>query len=191
MPKVRLHTRDPLRAFNFTVWSIPFEGEPTMLVGVQKVSGLTTSVSVYETWEGGNNLHRYANPDKVTWDPITLEQGLALDDSLERWANAVVQWSRTGRPPKDEPVKRYLRIDVHDPADPRFAVAPPSTPSKEPVGPKSAGAPSGGAIRRYLVRNAWISKYVALPRLDALSQEVALLSVELVHEGWELQISST
>lgn len=175
MPTVRLHTRDPLRSYSFVLWSIDPGGQATMLAGVQKVSGLTASVGTYETWEGGNNLHRYANPDRVTWDTLTLEQGLALDDTLEKWAQAVLEWSRTGLPPKER-LKRYLRIDVDEPTVARRGVVTPSAAPETVTKGK----------RQYLVKNAWISKFAALPRLDALSNEVALLSVEIVHEGWQL-----
>jgi phage tail-like protein len=172
---VRVHGRDPLRAYNFVVWSIAPTGVETMLAGVQKVSGLTAAVGAYETWEGGNNLHRYANPDKVTWEPIVLEQGLALDDTLEAWAAAGFHWARTSRRPA-VPVKRLLRIDLLEPEVRRRGVVTPGAPPE--AIPK--------ATRQYLVKNAWVSRFSALPRLDALSQEVALLSVELIHEGWSL-----
>ena len=71
------------------------------------------TVSVHETWEGGNNLHRYANPHRATWEPITLEQGLALDDTLERGRAAVLEFlARKGA--AAEPVKRNVFIDVWD-----------------------------------------------------------------------------
>lgn len=158
MTELAAQRHDPLRVFRFRV---SLGGEA--VAGVQKVSGLRLTVGAKETWEGGNALHRYANPDRATWDPITLHQGLALNDRLERWANAVVEYLRTGRAPSgSEPVKRDVRIDVlahHWPPDPE-------------------------APRSFLVLNAWISKYEAVPALDATGQEVALLSVELTHEGW-------
>lgn len=156
MPAAR---RDPLRTYRFRV---SLGGEA--VAGVQKVSGLTVSVGAKETWEGGNALHRYANPDRATWEPITLHQGLALGDTLERWAGAVVDYLRTGRSSGSEAVKRDVVIDVLE--DHQRADAPP---------------------RSYLVRNAWISKYEALPALDAMGNEVALISLELTHEGWKAQ----
>ena len=140
---------------------------------MQRVSGLTFSVSAFDVWEGGNNLHRYANPDKVTWDPITLEQGIALDDVLETWAEGVRYFAMTGKlyTPKGEsapiPVKRDVTIELWDPVDRADSTAK--------------------VARRYLVKNAWISKYTAMPKLDALATETALLLVELVHEGWTVE----
>lgn len=164
---------NPLRTFRFRIRLHP---PPTnartapggYVAGVKTVSGLNLSVNAAEVWEGGNNLHRYANPNRVSWEPITLEQGLALDDSLEKWALAVVEYARTGKAPT-EPLKRTVIIDVWDE---HVSTEPPPT------------ATDGGS-RAFRIHNAWISRYNALPKLDAMASEAALLTVELVHEGWE------
>jgi phage tail-like protein len=207
VPPTRISTRwNPLRAYQFRVGLLPppdssadrtFLGEPVeagpqdaagggreqYVAGVKKVSGLNVSISSHEVWEGGNALHRYANPDRASWDAITLEQGLAINDTLERWANAVVRFLQEGTVDPGEPVKRNLFIDVWD-------------PHLHSLG--GGGAGGGGAaaaeasgpgeedarLRRYLVFNAWVSRFQAIPQLDAMSSEVALLTVELTHEGW-------
>jgi phage tail-like protein len=153
--------RDPVRAR-------PAQGPEPYVAGVKRVSGLNVTIAAHEVREGGNALHRYTNPDGATWDPITLEQGLALNETLERWAFAAVDFLRTGSVNKVEPVKRNLFIDVWDP---RFLNAAP--------------------VRRYLVFNAWVSRFQAIPQLDAMANEVALLTVELTHEGWRTEASSS
>jgi phage tail-like protein len=166
--------RNPLRTYQFRIGVLPpgtTGAAAPYVAGVRRVSGLSVTVTAAETWEGGNPLHRYANPDRATWEPITLEQGLALDDTLERWAAAVVQFLRTGTVTRGQPVKRNVLIDVWDP-DLHGRVAPVPNPGVEQ------------RIRRYLVFNAWISRLRALPQLDAMSDEVALLGVDLTHEGW-------
>lgn len=165
MAAANVKPRDPLRNYQFAVF-LREGGQDKPLLGVQRVSGLTCTVTAFEVWEGGNNLHRYANPDKVNWDPVTLEQGLALDDRLEKWARSVRQFATTGAPLPGEPVKRRLVVELRDP----LGVRP--------------------WMRRYQISNAWISKYTALPKLDALTSEVALLSVELQHEGWKVELPS-
>lgn len=178
---------DPLRNFQFRVKLLHGAGTNEYVAGVQKVSGLNLSVGASETWSGGNSMHRYANPDKVTWDPITLEQGLALDQCLAEWAEAVLKFVETAEMPESRetldssesrdnpdssptpyPLKRNLAIDVWDP---HRAVA-------------DGSGERSGTVRRFLIFNAWISRYQALPQLDAMGNEVALISVELVHEGW-------
>ncbi|WP_437942640.1 phage tail protein [Sorangium sp. So ce341] len=180
MVPTEIRRRDPLRNFQFSIYVETSEPAWVCVAGVQKVSGLSSTVSPHETWEGGNNLHRYAQPDRVTWDPVTLEQGLALDDTLERWALGVRHFVMTGRPlevasggtKQIVKVKRNVVIEMWDTV--RFD--------------KSEAGQERPRVRRYRIHNAWISKYSALPRLDALASEVALATVELVHEGWTVDL---
>lgn len=179
--------RLPLRTYQFRVATQGpgTNGNRQYLCGVHKVSGLSASVAPFEIWEGGNNLHRYAQPEKVTWEPITLEQGLALDETLEQWARAVVEFARTGQRPS-VPVKRNVIIEVWDPR--YFTIEAPANPAAETD--VQTGVTPLNRFRRYLVHNAWISKYDALPPLDAMASEVGILSVELMHEGWTLEAPS-
>lgn len=175
---------NPLRTYRFRIKLDP-PGRSALpggyVAGVRSVSGLSLQVSPFEVWEGGNNLHRYANPNKVTWDPVVLEQGLALDDTFERWARAVLDFVKTGKAPQAgsdgtaEVVKRDVTIDVWD--DYTHGSSPPP--------------PGGASLRSVRIYNAWVSKYHAVPKLDAMAGEVALLSVELIHEGWELLTSAS
>ena len=48
------------------------------------------------------------------------------------------------------------------------------------------GSPGGSApLQRYKLHRAWVSKYVAMPELNADSGGVGIRSVSLRHEGWE------
>lgn len=164
--------RDPLRTFQFRVQVMSFGDKPMdeYVAGCRSVSGLQLTVAPFEVWEGGNNLHRYVNPNKINWDPIVLEQGLALDDTLDNWARAVIDFARSATKPSSE-LKREVIIDVWD---------------LQTHGPDMPLASGLQKVRSYMVHNAWISKYHALPKLDSMASEVALMSVELTHEGWEL-----
>ncbi|MES2639553.1 MAG: phage tail protein [Myxococcota bacterium] len=171
-PPFRQH--DPLRTFQFRV-SVPLDqttaGVQTgtrVVAGVQRVSGLTQIATASETWSGGNNLHRYANPERITWDPVVIESGLALDDTFAVWAAAVREFLETGKRPS-VPIKRTVFIDVWDGVPQDRGATGPTDP------PRSV---------RYVLANAWLSRFQALPRLDALTSEVALQSAEFVHEGW-------
>ena len=171
---------NPLRNYQFRIrFRDPqiHRGGP-YIAGVQRVSGLSVSINAAEVWEGGNSVHRYANPDRANWDPINLEQGLALDGTLEQWAGAVLDFLRTGRAPTEQ-LKRNLFIDVWD-------------PDLHGHGGSAAGAGAAAAgaaqtrFRRYEIFNAWPSKLQAVPQLDGIGNEVALLSLELTHEGWRI-----
>ncbi len=160
--------RDPLRTYQYRVrlrnpngiWTDP-------IAGVQRISGLSCSIGTHEVWEGGNNYHPYVNPDRVTWEPITLEQGLALNRTLEDWAKACLEFAMGGIPPRGQAIKRDVMIEVWSPYE----------------GPKRTRQPAD-LRRAYAVTNAWVSRFEAMPQLDAMASQVALLSVELVHEGF-------
>jgi phage tail-like protein len=169
--------RDPLRAFSFRIAfletppSAPDDltkgmNPPTKYVaGVRSVSGLSWNLSSYETWSGGNNMHPFLTPNRVTWAPVTLEQGLAIDASLEVWAEAGRALA-TGE--RSDKARRTLQLDVWDPV-------------------YSGGLLVEGELAHtysYLIYNAWVSKYTALPKLDASISEVALATIEITHEGW-------
>lgn len=188
---VTARRRDPLRCFQFRLklfdqpappqnFSGEGEAEPgapsDYIAGVSRVSGLSATVSSTEIWSGGNMLHRHAHPDRCTWDAITLEQGLALDSTLAHWANAAIDFAARGVVGTTGPVKRGLILDVWDP----YVVEPPQAVGGEPL---EGWAPQH-PMYRYLIHNAWISRYQAMPGLDSRSNEAALLSVEITHEGW-------
>lgn len=165
-PHVQVSNWDPLCTFQFRVRLLP--GEPSAYIaGVRSISGLSWSMTAHETWSGGNDYHRYATPDRITWEPLTLEQGIALDDTLEEWANAARDLHKGGG---TGPVKRTMVIDLYD---------------RVGAGANPKESSDTGIVRTYTVRNAWVSKFVALPKLDSMASEVAFLSVEIVHEGWQ------
>lgn len=177
--------RNPLRTYTFHL-----KLDNAAVAGVRKVSGLTMNVQAHETWEGGNSLHRYAQPDRAMWEPITLEQGLALDDTLQRWAEAVIEFLHTGRRP-NAPVKRNLVLEVWDPQASPGGFATPPTAATAGAGGGSSGTGETAARPRlplsYEIVNAWVSRYQAIPAVDAMTDEVGLLLVELTHEGWKRQ----
>ena len=199
-----VQARNPLRNYQFRV-GVVTDGVPTTYVaGVKSVSGLRVQINPWETWEGGNNFHRYANPNKVIWEPVTLEQGLALDDTFERWAQAALDYAVNGKP--TEPVKRQVFIDLWDenmyPGGPPTVAAPAGSLlstgpannrdaiSSNPKVPIDRAQQLGPRLRRYHLWNAWISKYAPVPKLDSMTSEVALLSVEITHEGWFTEVIS-
>lgn len=195
MPDIQ--PRNPLRTYQFRIAVLSLgdsaQAAAPYIAGVRSVSGLRAAIAPTETWEGGNNLHRYANPGRVSWEPVTLEQGLCLDDTLEEWARTVIEFATTGKKPAGGgAVKRTVIIDVWDenahPAGPP-ELAPPATPSPTTPSPFTSNpqvgiSKQGSRYKRFHIFNAWISKYQALPKLDSMSSEVALGSIELMHEGW-------
>lgn len=150
---------DPYRTFKFRVRF----GQATV-AGVTKVSALGRTVTPNEVKEGGDLLAPRQNPGVVHYEDVVLERGLTLDPSFEDWANAVLQLHVD--PASVSGFKRTVFIDVYD-----LAGNPQSRESKP--------------VTTYKLNRAWITKYTALPELDAGSGGVGIQSITLRHEGWQ------
>jgi len=148
---------DPYRTFKFRV-----RLDNTVIAGVTRVSALGRSVAANEVKQGGDLLAPRQNPAAVTYDELTLEQGWSADTALERWANTA---ARLQADPSVKHFKRTVYIDV-------FAL-------------NGNPQPSGTPAASYKLHRCWVSKYVALPALDADSGGIGIRSVTLKHEGWE------
>ena len=133
-----------------------------IVAGVSKVSPLGRSVAANEVKQGGDMLAPRQNPAAVTYDEVTLEQGWSADATLEQWANAA---ARVQIDPGVKHFKRTVHIDVFAPG----------------------GNPQGGSapVASYKLHRCWVSKYVALPGLDADGGGIGIRTVTLKHEGWE------
>jgi len=150
---------DPYRTFKFRV-----RFGDTTVAGITKVSALTRTVTPNELKEGGDLLSPRNNPGGVRYEDVTLEKGLSFDNAFEEWANAVV--SLQSDPGSTTGFKRTVYIDVFD------LKGNPWDRKSQP-------------IASYKLNRAWITKYTALPELDASSGGFGIQSVTLRHEGWE------
>lgn len=150
---------DPYRTFKFRV-----RFGNTTVAGISKVSMLTRTVTPNELKEGGDMFGPRQNPSAVHYEDVTLEKGLTASNEFEDWANAVVQLQVD--PGSVSGFKRTVYIDVFD-------------LNGNPLDGKSQ------PITSYKLNKCWITKYSALPELDAGSGGVGIQSVTLRHEGWE------
>jgi phage tail-like protein len=155
----RASTFDPYRTFKFGV-----RFGDTTVAGMTKVSALSRTVTPNELKEGGDLLAPRQNPGAVHYEEVVLERGLTLDSSFEDWANAVLKLQQD--PGSVSGFKRTVFIDVYDMA---------GNPLKRESKP----------ITTYKLNRAWITKYTALPALDAGTDGVGIQSITLHHEGWE------
>lgn len=151
---------DPYRTFKFRV-----RLDGNVVAGVTKVSALGRSVAPNEVKEAGDALGARQNPGLVSFDEVTLEQGWSADRTFEQWANQVLQLHAD--PAAARNFKRTVFIEIFDLAG-------------------NAAATGGSApVQRYKLHRAWVSKYVAMPELNADAGGFGISSVSLRHEGWE------
>jgi phage tail-like protein len=153
---------DPYRTYKFRVRF--GDGPDAAVAGVTKVSGLTRTVAPNELKQGGDLTGPFQNPGAVHYEDVVLERGVSADTTFEDWANAVVQLQSDPGSIRD--FKRTVYIDVYDLAG-------------NPLDRKSQ------PITTYKLNRAWVTKYTALPELDAGSGNFGIQSVTLRHEGWE------
>lgn len=157
-PRASLH--DPYRTFKFRV-----RLDGAVIAGVTKVSALGRSVTPNEIKEAGDAFGPRHMPGGISFDEVTLEQGWSADATLENWANEIL--GLHADPGSAKGFKRTVFIDVFDLKG-------------------NAGSPGGTPPQQsYKLFAAWVSKYVAMPELDASGGGVGIRSVTLRHEGWE------
>lgn len=154
----RTSQHDPYRVFKFRV-----RFAEATVAGVTRVSALSRSVTPNELREGGDLLGAYQNPGTVSYEEVTLERGLSLDQTFEGWANAVTQLQAD---PTVKSFKRTVYIDVYD------LNGNPTERNSRPV-------------LSYKLHRCWVARYTALPELDASSGGFGIQSLTLRHEGWE------
>jgi phage tail-like protein len=155
----RTSQHDPYRTYKFRV---RLDGKT--IAGIHKVSPLGRSVAANEIKEAGDAFGARYSPGMVSYDEVTLEQGWSADSTFETWANQVMRLHDD--PSAGKGFKRTVTIEVFDLN---------GTPATS----------DNALLRRYKLHRAWVSKYVAMPDLDAMNGGYGITSVTLRHEGWE------
>lgn len=158
---------DPYKNFKFRV---KWDGE--YVAGVSKVSALKRTTEVIEHREGGDPSTVRKAPGRTKYEPITLERGVTHDPTFQQWANKVWDYANAQASPdqrtKEMSLKDFRKdviIDVFN--------------------------ESGQKVISYYVYRAWVSEYQALPELDANANAVAIQTLKLENEGWDMDEAVT
>lgn len=152
---VNPHRVDPYKDFKFRV-----KWDGRYIAGISRVSALTRSTEVIEHREGGDPNTSRKSPGKTEFAPITLERGISHDPEFERWANKT--WNLGAGAGAEASLKDFRKdivIELYNEAG-QLAIA-------------------------YKVFRCWVSRFQALPELDAGGNAVAIQSITLQNEGWE------
>lgn len=130
-----------------------------VVAGVSKVGALTRTTEIVSHRSGGVNSFQYASPGLTKHEPIVLERGVTFDPSFNNWANEVYNPQGPGGVSL-----RNFRKDIL----------------------VTLMNLQGVPVRAYKVFRCWPSAYTALPELSANDNAVAIQSLTLQNEGWEL-----
>lgn len=136
------------------------------VAGVSRVSALARTTEVVSHREGGDPSSDRKSPGRTNYEPITLERGVTHDEEFERWANKVWNFgSGLGAEVSLKDFRKDIQIEFYNEA--------------------------GQLAITYNVYRCWVSRYQALPELDANANAVAIQSLELQNEGWERDYAVT
>lgn len=150
---------DPYRTFKFQV---SWDGKP--VAGCNKCSALKKTVEVVDWRVGGDPSHSRKLPGKVSYEAITLEQGLTHDPVFEEWANKVNNFAGDPKMSLKE-FRKDVTITVYN-----LQFQP---------------------VFSYIVYRCWVSEFQALPELDASGNSVGIQTLKLENEGWQRDDSVT
>ncbi len=158
---------DPYKNFKFRV-----KWDGAYVAGISKVSALKRTTEVIEHREGGDPSTVRKSPGRSKYEPITLERGVTHDPAFQQWANKVWDYANAQAAPDQRTQEMSLKdfrkdiiIDVFNEA--------------------------GQKVLSYYVYRAWVSEYQALPELDANANAVAIQTLKLENEGWDMDVDVT
>ncbi|HKY01863.1 MAG TPA: phage tail protein [Burkholderiales bacterium] len=146
---------DPFRKFKFRI-----KVNNVPVAGLTKCSALTISVESKEFRSGDMDSFKHKLPGMVSFEPITLEQGVTNDKTFEAWATAMSNYvGNKGADSQKTPNNFRKDIDIEI-----FNL-------------------NNEKVKAYRVYNCWVSKYTAVPDLDANSADVMIHTIVLENEG--------
>jgi phage tail-like protein len=151
--------KDPYKNFKFRV---RWDGK--VVAGISKVSGLKRTTEVIKHREGGEQSLTHKSPGRSDYDAITLERGVTHDLAFEEWAHKVWGYGRGGDSEVSlKDFRKDIQIQLFNEA--------------------------GQLVKTYNVYRCWVSEYHPLPDLDANGNGIAIQSIKLENEGWEMDLA--
>jgi phage tail-like protein len=146
---------DPYRKFKFRI-----KIGNQVVAGLTKCSALTVSIESKEFRSGEMDSFKHKLPGMVSFEPITLEQGVTSDKTFELWATAMANYlgnkgSDAQKTPDD--FRKEVDIEIYN--------------------------LNNEKVKAYRIYQCWVSKYTAVPDLDANSGDVMIQTLVLENEG--------
>ena len=121
-------------------------------------SGIKNTTEVYEIQEGGPNTRTHKLPGQTRWENIVLKYGMSSDTYMIEWRNLILSDQFNNT---TEKTRRNASIIVLD--------------------------NDLSEIRRFNIKNAWPVSYEG-PGLNAAGSDLAIETVEIAHEGVEVEL---
>ncbi len=141
----------------YTAYNYRLEIDGVESGGFSECSGLQMETQVYEYKEGGNNRTTLKFPEHTSYGNITLKRGITLSNDLIGWHRDIVDGTFKMNPRTKNPNVAIILRDE-----------------------------KGEDVRRWNLVRALPVKWTG-PDLKANADEIAIESLEIAHEGIELQ----
>ena len=130
--------------------------------GVSKVGPLRRHTATILYRDGSFPNHTVTAPGITEFEPIVMERGITHDKTFEAWA-ALAYGGPGAQEISLKNFRKNVRINLLN--------------------------EQGTVVRSYMIYRAWVSDYTALPVMDALANAVAIESIVLTYEGFEIDAS--
>ena len=130
-----------------------------VVAGISKVGALKATTEVVTHREGNDLSTGRHSPGRTSFEAIVLERGVSFDPEFQAWANLVYSTQGDGAVSLKN-FRKNLTINLKN--------------------------LQGVVVRSYRVFRCWPSSFTALPDLDANANAIAIQSLTLQNEGWEL-----
>lgn len=146
---------DPYRKFKFRI-----RVANQTVAGMTKCSALTVSVESKEFRSGEMDSFKHKLPGLVSFEAITLEQGVTNDKTFELWASAMSNYlANKGADSQKTPdnFRKDIDIEIYN--------------------------LNNEKVKAYRVFQCWVSKYTMIPDLDAMSSDALIQTLVLENEG--------
>lgn len=151
-----LQRLDPYKNFKFR---LKLDGR--YVAGVSMVSALKGSSEVMEYREENDQSFSHKLPERTKHEPITMKYGVSLDSEFTNWANRLGNFSSgLGFKGSLKNLRKDIILEVYNEA--------------------------GHLTLTYKVHRCWVSEFQAMPALNTNANEVAIESIRLENDGWEL-----
>lgn len=148
---------DPYKTYKFRL-KLP-SGE--YIAGISKCSALKRTTEVVKHREGGDPSTSRKSPGQSEFEGITLERGVTHDLQFQKWANKVWNFGAgLGAEVSLKDFRKDLVLEIYN--------------------------ESGQTSLAYKLFRCWPSEFTAFPDLDASASAVAIQTLKLELEGWEL-----
>jgi phage tail-like protein len=125
---------------------------------VVKVGPLKRRTATILVRDGNFGNHTIAAPGLTEFEPLVIERGITHDKTFEDWAALAYGGANAQMSLKN--FRKSFRIDLLN--------------------------EQGNPVRGYMIYRAWVSEYTALPVMDAMGNDIAIETIVLTYEGFEI-----